>query len=128
MPKYLLDTHTLMWWHEEDDSLSTVAIQTIENLSNRLYVSIVSFWEIVIKLKTDKLKLNYGIDELAEACILSKIDIIPINFYHLNQLSLLPLFHRDPFDRMLAAIAYSEGMNVVSKDKQLSQYNIPVIW
>ena len=128
MAGYLLDTHALMWWHEEDERLSLVAMKAIEDLSTNVYVSIVSYWEIVIKLKTDKLKIDYSIDELANACIISKIDIIPIKFYHLNQLSSLPLFHRDPFDRMLASIAYSEHMTLISKDKQLSAYNISVIW
>jgi PIN domain nuclease of toxin-antitoxin system len=97
MGRYLLDTHALIWWNEDDVQLSPVASTTIKDLSNTLHVSIVSFWEIVIKIKTGKLKLDYSIDELAEACIRSNIQIVPIKFYHLNQLSLLPLFHRDPF-------------------------------
>lgn len=128
MRRILLDTHTVMWWHEDDVRLSALARETIEDLSNTVHVSIISFWEIVIKLKIDKLQLDYSIDELAAACIKSNFKISPIKFHHLNQLSLLPLFHRDPFDRMLAAIAYSEKMNLISKDKQLAAYNISVIW
>lgn len=128
MARILLDTHALIWWHEEDVRLSQMAIKAIEDLSNTVYVSITSFWEIVIKLKTEKLKLNYTIDELMEACALSNMVLIPIKLYHLNQLSLLPLFHKDPFDRMLAAIAYSDSMTLISKDDKLSQYNISILW
>ena len=53
MARYLLDTHTVMWWHEEDPRLSSIATETIEDLANEFHVSIVSLWEIVIKLKTE---------------------------------------------------------------------------
>ena len=53
MARYLLDTLPVMWWHEEDSRLSSIATETIEDLANELYVSIVSFWEIVVKLKTE---------------------------------------------------------------------------
>ncbi|MGI8634277.1 MAG: type II toxin-antitoxin system VapC family toxin [Segetibacter sp.] len=128
MGRYLLDTHTLIWWNEDDDQLSPIASKTIKDLSNTLYVSIVSFWEIVIKITTGKLKLDYTSNELAEACITNNIQIVPIKLYHLNQLSLLPLIHRDPFDRMLAATAYSDHITSISKDEQLAAYNISVIW
>ncbi len=128
MGRYLLDTHTLIWWNEDDDQLSPIASKTIKDLSNTLYVSIVSFWEIVIKITTGKLKLDYTSNELAEACITNNIQIVPIKLYHLNQLSLLPLIHRDPFDRMLAATAYSDHITLISKDEQPAAYNISVIW
>ncbi|GEO09831.1 type II toxin-antitoxin system VapC family toxin [Segetibacter aerophilus] len=127
MSRYLLDTHTLIWWNEGDKQLSQLATKTIENLANSLYVSIASFWEITIKLQTGKLKLDYYINELAAACITSNIEIVPVKLYHLNQLSLLPVLHKDSFDRMLAAIAYSDHMTLISKDKQLGAYNISVI-
>lgn len=128
MPAFILDTHTLLWWHEDDTQLSRPAKETIRNPENTLVVSIVSFWEIVIKETIGKLKLDYTIDMLAAACIKNNIQILPVRLYHLNQLSLFPLIHKDPFDRMIVATAYADKLTLVSKDKQLSAYNIQVIW
>jgi len=75
-----------------------------------------------------KAEIRYTIDNLAAACIKNNIQILPVRLYHLNQLSLLPLIHQDPFDRMIVATAYSDKLILVSKDKQLSAYNIQVIW
>ena len=127
MPAYLLDTHTLLWWHEEDPHLSITAKEIIVNPNNTISVCIVSFWETIIKESIGKLNLKYGIDDLTEACIRNNIQIVPIRLYYLNQLSLLPLIHKDPFDRMIVATAYCDHLTLISKDKQLSAYNIPVI-
>ena len=128
MRRYLLDTHSLIWWHEDDERLSPEAKNKIEDRSNKLHVSIVSFWELIIKLTIGKIKLKYSIEELAKTCLDSDIEIVPVRFYHLNQLSLLPLFHRDPFDRMLVSVAYSDNMTLISKDNQLAAYKIKVFW
>lgn len=118
----------LYWWHENDPQLSQTAKETIKSPENTLGVSIVSFWETVIKESIGKLKLDYTINNLAAACEKNNIEILPVRLYYLNQLSLLPLIHRDPFDRMIVATAYSDHLTLISKDKQLSAYNIQVIW
>jgi PIN domain nuclease of toxin-antitoxin system len=35
----------------------------------------------------------------------------------------LPLYHRDPFDRLLVAQALSEPFRLLTADKQLAQYS-----
>ena len=128
MSAFILDTHTLLWWHEDDPQLLQSAKEIIRNSENTLVVSIVSFWEIVIKETIGKLKLDYTIDKLAAACIKNNIQILSVRLYHLNQPSVLPLIHKDPFDRMIVATAYADSLTLVSKDRQLSAYNIQVIW
>jgi PIN domain nuclease of toxin-antitoxin system len=128
MPSFILDTHSLLWWHEEDPQLSETAKGTIRNPENILIVSIVSFWEIAIKEGIKKLKLEYTINDLAVACLKNNIQIFPVRLYHISQYSLLPLIHKDPFDRMIVATAYSDKLTLISKDRQLSAYNIEVIW
>ena len=128
MDKFLLDTHTLLWWHENDSQLSTQVKEIILNPGNRIEVSIISFWEIVIKQTVGKLKLKYSIEELIENCIKNNFRIITMHFLHLNQLSVLPLIHRDPFDRYLIATAMCENLQLLSKDKHFSEYHITVFW
>ena len=128
MNRYLLDTHTLLWMQEDVGLLSPAVKQIIENPLNEIFSSIASFWEIVIKRSIGKLNLNYNINDLAETCSNNNIHIININFYHLNQLSVLPFLHRDAFDRILIATAYVEQFGFLSKDKIASAYNVHVIW
>ncbi len=127
MDRYLLDTHTLLWIHEDVKLLSPTVKQIIENPQNIIFTSIASFWEI-IKQNVGKLKLNYSINDLAETCLYNNITISNITLIHLNQLSVLPFLHRDPFDRILIATAYVEQLGFLSKDKIASAYNINVIW
>ena len=128
MNKYLLDTHVLLWMQEDASLLPEKVQKIIADRNNQIYVSLISFWEIVLKQNVGKLKLRYDLDELAEACIYNNIETINIQFYHLNQLRLLPLLHKDPFDRLLVATAYSEGLKFISKDSLMNAYNIEVIW
>ena len=125
----LLDTHTLLWFAEGDNQrLSIVARQLLEESSNNKYVSIVSFWEIGIKMSTGKLELKKGLDSLID--FVNKVDfqILPIKINHIEIIKTLPFIHRDPFDRMLVAQASVEGLVVVSADKNIPQYNIKSIW
>jgi PIN domain nuclease of toxin-antitoxin system len=50
---YLLDTHVLIWFLNGDKSLSPKARKAIESVNAANFVSIVSFWEIAIKLRQD---------------------------------------------------------------------------
>jgi len=51
-----------------------------------------------------------------------------ITLPHITTLSILPLHHNDPFDRLLIAQARAEGAHLVSVDSALSSYDVPVIW
>ena len=55
--KYLLDTHTFLWWVTGDDSLSQVASEIIADKNNQIFFSIASAWEIAIKYSINKLTL-----------------------------------------------------------------------
>jgi len=47
---------------------------------------------------------------------------------HAFQAGLLPLHHRDPFDRMLVAQAQVESLGLISNDQQLLFYDVEVHW
>ncbi len=53
------------------------------------------------------------------------LSIIPA---HVKALDQLGYHYGDPFDRMLIAQCKSEGLTLVSKDKQLAVYGVPIIW
>jgi PIN domain nuclease of toxin-antitoxin system len=101
--RVFLDTHVLIWLVEGDKNLSTVARSAIEDENNSLYLSIVSLWEITIKLSLGKLDLQLSVDEMVESFLIpGGIEILQIETSHLSILRDLPLHHRDPFDRLNA--------------------------
>jgi PIN domain nuclease of toxin-antitoxin system len=127
--KLLLDTHILIWLVEGSDNLSQAARTAIENEANSLYLSIASLWEMAIKMSLGKLQLGIALDRVVESYIIpSEIEILPIHLNHLLVLQELPLYHRDPFDRLLIAQAKVEQLTLVSSDRSFGNYAIPILW
>ena len=48
--KYLLDTHSLIWFLENNTKLSPIAKSIIEDVDSSVYMSVASWWEISIKV------------------------------------------------------------------------------
>ena len=127
--RVLFDTHILIWLVEGDKNLSAVARSAIEDENNSLYLSIVSLWEITIKLSLGKLDLQLSVDEMVESFLIpGGIEILQIETSHLSILRDLPLHHRDPFDRLIIAQAKSEQMTLISADGMFDQYGISLLW
>jgi len=126
--KLLLDTHTILWFLGDVEKLSKAALSAILEPENEKYVSIVSAWELVIKISLDKLSFEGGIANFFMVVEENGFEILPIKREYVKQLEKLPLYHRDPFDRMLIASAMAEGMNLISTDKEVIHYSVSNIW
>ena len=125
---YLLDTHTLLWYHNGDSQLSVKAKEILDNTDVQKYFSIASFWEIAIKISVKKLRLDYSFNELHEKIVVRNIPVLNININHTETISNLPLHHRDLFDRMIIAQSITEDLTIISKDKNFSLYPIKLLW
>lgn len=123
----LLDTHTLLWFLNEDANLPLVLKQQIEN-ADAVFASIVSIWEIAIKLNLGKLTLLTPFETLDADIAASEIEILPLTFESTVTYRSLPLHHRDPFDRMLVAQALTHSLVLVSRDVILDSYKIQRLW
>lgn len=125
---YLLDTHVLIWFIEGDVKLSATSRQIIENESVSCFVSIVSFWEMAIKVSLGNLKLHTTFDKYHELVLKNDIQILDIDFEHTTKLSQLPFYHRDPFDRTLIAQALVADLTLISKEKLFDKYGVKRFW
>jgi PIN domain nuclease of toxin-antitoxin system len=85
----------------------------------------VSFWEIAIKVRVGKLKAD--IPELLLSLEAANLLELPLLARHTPLVSILPLHHADPFDRLLIAQAMTEPMHLLTADPQLKQYTDLVI-
>ena len=120
----LLDTHVFLWWRGDRPRLSKRAQAAIANTAG-VFVSLVSAWEISIKVAAGKLgaigPIEAGIEE-------SNFEKLPITFQHAERIASLPPHHGDPFDRMLIVQAMTEKLTVVTHDRRFEAYGIPILW
>ena len=118
--KYLLDTHTVLWWFDDPKKLSKEAREIIEEKANVVMISSVVTWEIVIKQSLNKLRIS---DELF-SLIQKYFTELPITIAHTLRLKNLPQHHNDPFDRLLIAQAKEEDAVIITKDKAIEKYSV----
>jgi PIN domain nuclease of toxin-antitoxin system len=127
--KVLLDTHAFLWLVTGDDRLSETARQTFLNTKNSLFFSAASLWEICIKKSLGKISLKGGwFKTIQDEMMNNAVQWLPIEMPHCAEVTKLPFYHRDPFDRMLIAQAMVQDMQLLSRDTLLSAYAIKRIW
>ena len=123
----LLDTHTFLWWCEDSPELSKKARETMTE--NDCFVSLVSFWEIAIKVSLNKLRLPAAINKyLTEQMFVNGFETLEITFRQIVRCASLPWEHRDPFDRFLVAQALEDELPIVSRDPLFESYGVTRIW
>ena len=127
--KLLLDTHVLLWWHDQPARLTETAYNAINDLGNDVFISVVNGWGIQIKAQLGKLTLPKPLHVLLqEEQATNGFRLLPVTIEHIYALDSFPLHHRDPFDRLLIAQAYREGLTLVTHDPKLSPYSISLLW
>ena len=124
----LLDTHVVVWLAVNSPKLSTTAKQVIFDSSNESFVSIASAWEVAIKVGKGNLRLDGGVSEFFNIVYQNGFELLPITEEHVKRLEILPLLHRDPFDRILIASALTEGMCLISADTNVPLYDVDSLW
>jgi PIN domain nuclease of toxin-antitoxin system len=122
--RLLLDTHALLWWLSDDESLSQVARAAIARPDAEVAVSAASAWEVSTKVALGKLTAP---DDLAAQLIRHQFSSLAITVAHARLAGALPRHHDDPFDRMLVAQARLEGMTLVTRDSRIGLYDVPTI-
>jgi PIN domain nuclease of toxin-antitoxin system len=128
MNGFLLDTHALIWYLEGNERIPNKTVQYIENADNTIIVSIASYWEIHIKVSLGKLKLPVSPVEFIRKAEAKQISTLPIAYRHLDDLLTLPFHHKDPFDRLIIAVARTEKLPIITVDKQFQPYDVAVFW
>lgn len=120
----LLDTHALIWWLSNDPTLSSQAYKAIANPDNLVFVSAASAWEIAIKKSLSKLEAP---DDLAQQVKRKRFQPLSISIEQALLVEKLPLYHQDPFDRLLIAQAQHLKLTIVTRDRKFNAYDINLI-
>lgn len=125
----LLDTHASIWFIEGNQIVPPKLRLLIADPNNNVYLSIASLWEMGIKVSQGKLDLGQPFESLiTEQLQRNTITVLDILLEHIFQVTKLPSFHRDPFDRLIIAQSLVNGLPIVGTDVAFDQYGITRIW
>jgi PIN domain nuclease of toxin-antitoxin system len=121
--RLLIDTHVLVWWIADDPRLPG-DIAGVLAFEPDVFVSSASIWEIAVKQALGKLE---GPEDLPELALASQFPVLDMTARHAIAAARLPPHHRDPFDRMLIAQATLEDLTLVTADRQVQRYDVPLL-
>jgi PIN domain nuclease of toxin-antitoxin system len=123
---YLLDTNILYWILHDPARLSPKARKATQR--GPLIASVASYWEVTIKSTRGTLPVKNPVEWWVRAMELTGAQVLPIRVNHVSTLHGLPDFHRDPFDRIIAAQAIAEGLSLVASDPMVQKYPVRFVW
>ncbi|KQN32421.1 hypothetical protein ASE92_17600 [Pedobacter sp. Leaf41] len=120
--RFLLDTHIFLFFINGESSISEEIIEILNDKQTEKFISIVSIWEITIKMNIGKLRLK---DDLKSIYIL--LDNFDIKILQLNKINFevylsLPFIHKDPFDRMIISQAVADDLTLITDDQYIRSY------
>jgi len=123
--KLLLDTHALVWLIADDARIGRQAREVIIDPGSEVFVSIVSFWELAVKIRIGKLK-KVELEKVMSAVLSYGFALLHLEPRHVLELIKLPFHpdHRDPFDHQLIAQAIAEDLIFVSEDRNTLRYPV----
>ena len=119
---YLLDSNILIWLDSGNERLTLPAREALRYADAR-FLSAATAWELSLKQAAGKLRFSTSITSmLAEF----RLEELAVTITHGDRAATLPPIHRDPFDRMLVAQAFEEGLILMTGDQLLAKYKVPI--
>lgn len=130
--RYLLDTHALLWAVRSPEKLSLQALEIIRGEKFEVFISIATPWELAIKAnkdrEKDRLDLSQLLGDFERTISLAGYAVLGAAIPHVIRAGLLPMHHKDPFDRLLAAQSLELRIPIVSCDPVFDLYGVKRIW
>lgn len=127
--KFLLDTDALLWWLFDDRRLSKRVRGIVGDSANEVLVSSASAWEISTKHRLGKLpSAGELVRDISGWVGRAGFVALPVTICHGQRAGSWPQSHREPFDRMLAAQCALEDVPLITRDPQLKDFGIRLVW
>jgi PIN domain nuclease of toxin-antitoxin system len=127
--RFLIDTHVWLWAVGEPERLRSSAVELFSAAENSVVFSVVSVWEIAIKVSRRKLHLPEPLDDYVLSRLqMLNMTVLPVHLPHAVHVARLPHHHADPFDRLLVSQCQSEGLPLMTADAMLARYDIDILW
>ena len=122
--RYLVDTNIFIWWMEKNRRLSKNIFNLLSNPQNQIVLSVASIWEIIIKKTKKKLKTPKDVEGGIKA---SGFMPINIEMSHVLGVEKLPMYHKDPFDRILVSQSRVENLTLITTDEKIWKYDLRLL-
>ena len=119
--RLLIDTHILLWADERPRLIVQPLRAAMRDEANEIVVSAATVWEIAIKRAIGKLRFDRPV---VAAVLALGFEILPVAGVHAEHAGSLPRHHDDPFDRLIIAQAYLEGMVLGTQDRRMRPYGV----
>ncbi|MFP4585786.1 MAG: type II toxin-antitoxin system VapC family toxin [Desulfococcaceae bacterium] len=131
--KYLLDTHTWIWWNMNPGKLSSEVKGIIANDDGyeEMLLSAISPWEFSKLLEKRRLGISCHPEEwLNTALDMPKLRLVPLSPILSYRSTVLPKpFHNDPADQLIVATARQENATILTRDEKILEYeNVRSFW
>ena len=119
----LLDSNVVVWLDQKPQRIPDPVLLRLES-APQVFLSAVTAWELTIKQSLGNLTLLQPVSKLIHTYQMIEL---PVSIRHGEAVGNLPLHHRDAFDRLLVAQALVEGLILVTGDRQLLKYGVPIL-
>lgn len=122
----VIDTHVWLWLEADPDRLGKPARARIEQAARagRLWVTVMSVWEIGMLVAKDRIRLSMPVDEWVRQASatpgMQMLGLIPDIALESTRLPDAP--QGDPIDRMLIASARVHNLTLVTADEKILAY------
>jgi PIN domain nuclease of toxin-antitoxin system len=127
--RVLLDTHVLLWWLLGNPRLSSTASAVLGRVDSTILVSAVSGHELATEFRLGKLAVPVRLAEDLDRIVAENgWQPLPLSIAHGQLAGRLPGTHKDPFDRMLAAQALIEDVQMVTNDPAMEGFRVKLVW
>lgn len=120
--KLLVDTQLLVRLAVAPHRLSERARALLNDRANTPHFSVVSIWEIAIKRALDRPDFTVEPTTIREGLLAAGYDELALTSEHCFPVRWLPPIHKDPFDRILIAQAYTECFTLLTNDGMIARY------
>lgn len=122
----LLDTHILIWLAAEKDH-PHLSVKTKKEIEDAASVAVSAMTAFEIGLLVSKNRVALAPDFYRKALAFHGLMEIPVTGEIAERSILLPDLHRDPVDRILVATAMIHNLTIITRDRQIARYSVPVI-
>ncbi|MEO8657012.1 MAG: type II toxin-antitoxin system VapC family toxin [Bryobacteraceae bacterium] len=120
MKRFLLDTSFALFSLAEPTRIPARTRRTVQ--SGVVYLSVISYWEVLLKSMKGKLEVGDVRVWWPQALEALAATVLPLRPEHITAIHGLPPIHQDPFDRALIAQATVEELTLVTTDTDIPRY------
>lgn len=131
--RYLLDTHTWVWWNMNASRLSPKVRSLIGSPTKyeELLLSAISPWEFSKLLEKGRLGISCDPEEWIDRALqMPRLRLVPLTPSIAYRSTALPQpFHDDPADQIIVATARDEAAVILTSDQRIRSYpHVSCLW